>query len=233
MNSGVPNSAARSRTSSPPMVSTPPPGGRFAARWPGAARSGHAAARAGARRAARRRGAVRRGGRHGSWHGPCWSGLVSLADVARYGHAGRPRPVPSGLRPRRARRCQQPQAGPEGRPRGAGQLQPGLDELPARRQPAGGGPGGTAPGRISGQPSCQSKYLPASSSRYAASTCGCRRRAAPATRSGSQDIASSSACSLGWASRRGWNRSASGPGRPRSAACRRADAACACAYRTA
>ena len=67
MSAGVPNRAARSRTSMPPSVSDARRrGARRAARSPGAARSGPRAAPAGGRRAARPHDAAQPGGRHGS-----------------------------------------------------------------------------------------------------------------------------------------------------------------------
>src|SRR5215472_15019801 len=74
------------------------------------------------------------------------------------------------------------------------------------------------PGPIAGLASWQSKYALASRSRYLVKTSGRARRAAPATRSGSQDSSSSSHCSLGWASSCGPNSAASSSRRPRSAA---------------
>ena len=186
MNSGVPNSAARSRTSSPPTVSTP------------AARRAVCGQIAGCR-ALRSWGGLGgcSAGSTSAWRGPAgwatrlmtrslllvcgagyacaywactywactyWActGLTGLyllglyllglcllrlywrwrcsgaAVVAGPGRAVR-RPaglVRGWLHPAGGGDAQQPEAGREDRPRGAGQLQPGLDELPGRPRAA-------------------------------------------------------------------------------------------------
>ena len=125
------------------------------------------------------------------------AGCGTAGELATSGW-GRPRPATPG-------RCRGPSA--PLRPATAGPGSRRSRPAPASRV----GRGGIEPGCLTGQASCQSKYRPARLLQVGGEHVRLPRRAAPATRSGSQDIASSSACSLGCASRRGWNRSASAP----------------------
>ena len=159
--SGVPNSAARSRTSAPPQRQ-------------------HAA---GAPRAARPDAAVqgvqvvRRDGRMvGGQHvAMAWPGRVR--DAAH-------------LYPLWRADADQPEAGSQPSARRVRQPQPFAADVQHRRE--------TSSAHGVNRPRCQP-------SRYPANSSGRPRRAAMATRSGSQDSASSSASSCGPVSRRGWN----------------------------